>query len=168
MADNRTRAQRGGYTAAARAAGRRRAAALEGLDLALGELDAIVDAIGPQLNDLVKRAGSMAQMDARREASYTGSGGKFGKTGRYMEGIRLKVFEEPDGGVTSKVFVVPPIYPERKQYGGKMPSEFPIWVEYGTYKWAGKPHLIPALEKARAWLNSEVESLLRATEARNR
>jgi hypothetical protein len=161
MAERSARAKRGGYTAAARLAGRRRAAALEGLDLALGELDAIVDAIGPQLNALVRRAGSMAQDDAQSRAV-------FGKSGRYREGIRLKVFEEPDGGVTSKVFVVPPYYPERTQYGGKMPSEFPIWVEYGTYKWAGKPHLIPALEKARAWLNSEVESLLRATEARNR
>lgn len=145
------RAEHGGYTAEARRAGAVRAASLEGLDLALGGLDGLAAAMeGPEMEALVAEHTDLMLQDARSRA-------RFGRTGRYREAIRAKVFANPDGFVGA-VFVIQG--PWARKLSVLWPKNLPLWLEYGTRKMDAKPHLLPAFHAAKERLSRAVERLI--------
>lgn len=144
------RAARGGYTAAARRAGRARAAAFEGLDLELRQIDALIDACEGGLRDLIKKSILTIQADARARLR---SGSHPYATGRTYEAIRTITF---DDGNTGKVYV-DETYDEE---GRKRPKNLPLWIEYGTIHQNARPFLIPAFERERVLWQARALALL--------
>ncbi len=134
-----------------RRAGRARAAALEGLELSLSQLDGLVEAMGgPEALALMEEQTDIMWRDALSRA-------RFGKTGRYREAIRKKVFDNPDGPAGT-VFVTP----MRDEDGKLRPKNLPLWLERGTRRARAFPHLLPALAAAKERLSRAVERLLQS------
>lgn len=138
-------------TAAGRREGRARAAELAGLDLSLRGLDELVEAMGgPAALALMEEQTDIMHRDAQSRA-------RFGKTGRYREAIRKKVFDNEDGPAGT-VFVIP----VRDEDGKRKPKNLPVWLEYGTRRARAFPHLLPALAAAKERLSRAVERLLQS------
>ncbi len=131
-----------------------RAAALEGLDLSLTQLDDLVEGCGPGIREIIKRETDRMHAEARAAAA------RIGKTRRYSNAIRKIFF---DDGMTGRVFVAPIATwgHERLRRGWEwLPKNVPIWLEYGTRKAADVPHLLPALERARTRMGAAVLELM--------
>ena len=138
-------------TAAGRRVGRARAAALDGLDLTLGELDGLADAMGgAPLLALLQEHTLLMERDAQARAAW-------GKSGRYREAIRSKVFDNPDGPVGS-VFVIQG--PWTRNLARLWPRNLPIWLEYGTRRMGARPHLLPALAAGKERFSAALLRLL--------
>lgn len=145
------RSARGGYTAAARQLGQTRAASLEGLGPALEGLGRLADAIdGDTMQALVEEHTDYMLADARDRV-------RFGKTGRYREAIRSKVFANEDGFAGTVFVIQGPWYRNPSKL---WPANLPLWLEYGTRRMDPRQHLLPALNAARERFNRAVERLL--------
>lgn len=141
------------YTAAGRAAGRGRAAALEGLTLAFDELAKLKNAMdGSALAELVQRETAYMHADAQARVN-------FGR-GIYRSHIRTKTFTNEDG-YAGTVFVTQGPWARNPRV--KWPKNLPLWLEYGTRRMAARPHLIPAFNAARERFSRAVERLLRTS-----
>ena len=123
---------------------------------ALGRLPSTV--LG-EVAAVVRRETAAVQADAVRRATWTGT------TGRYRSAIRSKVFEEADGNVTGKVFVIQqPWHRDVRAVTPKKtrlwPKNLPLWLEYGTATSREKPHLIPAFDAGTRRISDAVRAIL--------
>lgn len=152
------RSERGDFTAAARRIGANRAAGLEGLDLAVESLDRLQDVMdGPEMEALVNEHTDIMLRDAQSRAA------SIGKTGRYINAIRKKVFKNADG-YAGTVFVIQMPWNKPGKANTKWPKNLPLWLEYGTRRMRSAfPHLLPALAAARERFSRAVERILQGS-----
>jgi hypothetical protein len=108
------------------------------------------------LRQAVQRATVRMAMDARARAPV--------RTGSLKAAIKYIFFENPGGGLTGSVYVDRMVEPRtmtkmdiatRKEYGKRRPVKFPLMVEYGTYRSAERPFLIPALSQLYPYFEAE-------------
>jgi hypothetical protein len=149
------RSERGDFTAAARRIGANRAAGLGGLGPAVESLDRLQDVMdGPEMEALVNEHTDIMLRDAQSRAA------GIGKTGRYREAIRKRVFKNADG-YAGTVFVIQLPWNRPGRSNTKWPKNLPLWLEYGTRRMRQAfPHLLPALAAARERFSRAVERLL--------
>lgn len=136
--------------------------AIRGVDLALRQLDGLVDLDGIRQDirectedarrDAIARWNATASMSSRNTARRPTT-----RTQRYREAIQRIFF---DDGLTGSVYVRGPI-PDARWSAGR-PVNLPLWLEYGTSMMAARPHLIPAFEMAKRKLNRLIEQRLSA------
>ena len=88
--------------------------------------------VAPGLAGVVKETTIEARSRARALAPV--------RTGTLVDAIWEKFF---DDGTTGVVFVAPRQDPNSRR-SRQRPAQFPLWVEYGTTKWRGKPFLLPS------------------------
>lgn len=116
---------------------------------AISDLDGVIAHLG-EINDLVEEETEAIKQDAKSRA-------RWGKTGRYREAIRSKIFRYGQS-VEGKVFVIQGDWV--RDLSKLWPANLPLWLEYGTAKMAARPHLIPAFQAGIRRLNAAVERLL--------
>lgn len=128
---------------------------MAGLQETLRNLATIRVEIRPSIRGVVRDLTIETQSSARAAAPV--------RTGILKDAIQIKFFDDGDTGV---VFVAPRddwriVKDGYLRKGNRRAANFPLWVEYGTAKWRGRPFLMPAFRSRRAAFSERALEVVR-------